>query len=178
MVEGPTLAMIVGNWKMHGLWAQLVEIEAIACSVRARPGNFDVLIHFPATLIVGAVHAAAGLIAIGGEDCSALEAGPFTGDIDAAMLRDAGAESVILGHSERRRWHHETDAMIAAKAKAARRHDLATIICFGETEEQRRDGDALKVCADQLAASLPAMPAEARISKLMSLYGRLDRARC
>lgn len=164
MVEGPIRTLIAGNWKMHGLKAQLKEIETIACSLRARPSDMDVMIAVPATLIVGAVHAADGLIAIGGEDCSAREAGPYTGDIDAEMLRDAGATSVILGHSERRRWHHETDAIVAAKAKAAWRHDLATIICFGETAAQRRDGDALKVCADQLAASLPAMRTGAHTS--------------
>jgi triosephosphate isomerase len=164
MVEGPIRTLIAGNWKMHGLKAQLKEIETIACSLRARPGDMDVMIAVPATLIVGAVHAADGLIAIGGEDCSTREAGPYTGDIDAEMLRDAGATSVILGHSERRRWHHETDAMVAAKAKAAWRHDLATIICIGETKAQRSNGDALKVCGDQLAASLPAMPDGARTS--------------
>jgi triosephosphate isomerase len=164
MAQGRVRTLIAGNWKMHGLRAQLDEIDAIACAVRARPGDMDVMIAVPATLIVSGVHAADGLIAIGGEDCSAREAGPYTGDIDAEMLRDAGATSVILGHSERRRWHHETDAMVAAKAKAAWRHDLATIICFGETAAQRRDGDALNVCADQLAASLPALPAGARTS--------------
>lgn len=124
----------------------------------------DVVICVPATLIAQAVQAADGVIAIGGEDCSAREAGPFTGDIDAEMLRDAGAKSVILGHSERRRWHHETDIMVAAKAKAAWRHGLATIICIGETASQRREGNQLKVCGDQLAASLPALDARARTS--------------
>lgn len=101
MADGPIRTLIAGNWKMHGLRAQIGEIDAIACSVRARPSEIDVLVCVPATLIAGAVQAADGLITIGGEDCSAREAGPFTGDIDAEMLRDAGAESVILGHSER-----------------------------------------------------------------------------
>jgi triosephosphate isomerase len=164
MREEPTRTLIAGNWKMHGLRAQLDEIDAMACSVRERPGNLDVLVCVPATLIARAVQAADGLIAIGGEDCSAQEAGSFTGDIDAEMLRDAGATSVIVGHSERRRWHHETDAIVAAKAKAAWQHDLATIICLGETGAQRRDGNALKVCGEQLAASLPNIKAGARIS--------------
>ncbi len=156
--------LVAGNWKMHGLQAQLVEIAGMARSIREKPGQTDVLVCVPATLIAHAVEAAAGLIEIGGEDCSAEEAGPFTGDIDAAMLRDAGATSVILGHSERRKGHHETDAMVAAKAKAAWRHGLATIICIGETQAQRRAGNALKVCRDQLAASLPDMPAGAKAS--------------
>lgn len=164
MSEEPTRTLIAGNWKMHGLRAQLDEIDAMACSVRARPGNMDVLVCVPATLIARAVQAADSLIAIGGEDCSAREAGPFTGDIDAEMLRDPGATSVIVGHSERRRLHRETDAIVAAKAKAAWQHDLATIICLGETGAQRRNGNALKVCGDQLAGSLPAIIAGARIS--------------
>jgi triosephosphate isomerase len=162
--EEPTRTLIAGNWKMHGLQAQLVEIEGIARSIREGPGDVDVLVCVPATLIASAVHAANSLIEIGGEDCSAEEAGPFTGDIDAEMLYDAGATSVILGHSERRQGHHETDAMVAAKAKAAWKHGLATIICIGETLAQRRAGDALKVCGNQLAASLPDMPASARTS--------------
>ncbi|MEO9133349.1 MAG: triose-phosphate isomerase, partial [Sphingomonas sp.] len=125
--------LIAGNWKMHGLQAQLAEIAAMAQSIREQSGDVDVLVCVPATLIAGAVAAAGGLIAIGGEDCSAEEAGPFTGDIDAEMLHDAGAASVILGHSERRQGHHESDAMVAAKAKAAWQHGLATIICIGET---------------------------------------------
>jgi triosephosphate isomerase len=143
--------LIAGNWKMHGLQAQLAEIAAMA---RA-PRGVDVLVCVPATLIVGAVAAAGGLIEIGGEDCSAEEAGAFTGDIDAEMLRDAGATSVILGHSERRRRHHETDAIVAAKVTAAWAHGLKTIVCLGEDAEQRRAGHALQICGDQLAHSLP-----------------------
>lgn len=164
MSEEQIRTLVAGNWKMHGLQAQLVEIEGIAQSVREDPVDVDVLVCVPTTLIARAVHAANGLIEIGGEDCSAEEAGPFTGDIDAEMLRDAGATSVILGHSERRQGHHETDAMVTVKAKAAWRHGLATIICIGETLAQRRAGDALQVCGKQLAASLPDMPAGAQTS--------------
>ncbi|WP_010188994.1 triose-phosphate isomerase [Sphingomonas sp. PAMC 26605] len=156
--------LIAGNWKMHGLQARLGEIGAITRSIVAHPSAVDVLVCVPATLITGAVQAAGGVLQIGGEDCSAAEAGPFTGDIDAAMLRDAGATSVILGHSERRQNHHETDAIVAAKVAAAWQHDLATIVCIGETEAQRSKGNALKVCGDQLAASLPDMPPGARTS--------------
>jgi triosephosphate isomerase len=160
--------LIAGNWKMHGLQAQIGEIAAMASSMRKTPGDVpndvDVLVCVPATLITRAAQAANGLIEIGGEDCSAEAAGAFTGDIDADMVRDAGATSVILGHSERRKIHHETDRMVAAKVKAAWRSGLATIVCIGETQAQRRDGNALKVCRDQLSASLPDIAAGARTS--------------
>lgn len=156
--------MIAGNWKMHGLKAQIAQIGAMASAIADLPSDIDVLVCVPATLLAHASEAAGGLLQIGGEDCSAEEAGPFTGDIDAEMLRDAGATSVILGHSERRRGHHESDAMVAAKVKAAWQQGLATIVCIGETQTQRHDGNALKVCGDQLAASLPDMPDGARAS--------------
>jgi triosephosphate isomerase len=147
--------MIAGNWKMNGLMPQLAEIEAIAAAVTARPPLADVLICTPATLITRAVQVAAGRIGIGGQDCHAAIAGAFTGDISAEMLKDAGASSVIVGHSERRQHHGETDAMVAAKASAAWRAGLLVIICVGETQSQRNDGNALCVCADQIAGSMP-----------------------
>jgi triosephosphate isomerase len=147
--------LIAGNWKMHGLSAQLDEIENIAAAVHARPPAADVLICVPATLLYRAVQAAAGRIALGGEDCHAEASGPFTGDISAGMLKDAGAAAVIVGHSERRLHHAETDPMVAAKAAAAWRCGLSTIVCIGETEVQRRNGDALTVCGHQVAGSLP-----------------------
>lgn len=156
--------LIAGNWKMHGLRAQIAEIGAIARATAVSAGDTDVLVCVPATLIAQSVQAAGGVIQIGAEDCSAEEAGPFTGDIDAEMLRDAGATSVILGHSERRQLHHETDKMVTAKVLAAWRHGLATIVCIGETQAQRSDGNALKVCGDQLAASLPDISAGAQTS--------------
>ncbi len=147
--------LIAGNWKMHGLAAQLHEIATIAASVHARPPAADVLICVPATLLSRAVQEAAGRIAVGGEDCRAEASGPFTGDISAEMLKDAGATAVIVGHSERRRHYGETDAMVAAKAAAAWRCGLSTIVCIGESEVQRRDGDALSVVGAQVAGSLP-----------------------
>ena len=147
--------LIAGNWKMHGLAAQLGEIDAIAASARAAPPFADILICLPATLIARAVQTAGGRIAIGGEDCSVEIAGAFTGDISAEMLKDAGAAAVIVGHSERRRHHGETDAIVAAKAKAARRAGLLAIICIGETKSQRLDGKALSVCGDQIGGSVP-----------------------
>jgi triosephosphate isomerase len=148
--------LIAGNWKMNGLMPQLAEIEAIAAAVTARPPLADVLICTPATLITRAVQVAAGRIGIGGQDCHAAIAGAFTGDISAEMLKDAGASSVIVGHSERRQHHGETDAMVAAKASAAWRAGLLVIICIGETQSQRNDGNALSVCANQIAGSMPA----------------------
>lgn len=147
--------LITGNWKMHGMGPQLGEIEAIAACVKAIPPSADILVCLPATLIARAVQTAAGRIAIGGEDCSAEVSGAFTGDISAAMLKEAGAGAVIVGHSERRQHHAETDAVVAAKAKAARRAGLLVIICIGETQTQRLNGRALAVCGDQIAGSVP-----------------------
>jgi len=140
---------------MHGMAPQLPEIEAIAASVKATLPLADLLICVPATLIARAAQAAAGRIAIGGEDCSAEVSGAFTGDISAEMLKGAGATAVIVGHSERRQYHAETDAIVAAKAKAARHAGLLAIICIGETQSQRRNGKALSVCGDQIAGSVP-----------------------
>jgi triosephosphate isomerase len=147
--------LIAGNWKMHGLAQQLGEIETIAASVEAAAPDADILICPPATLIARAVQTASGRIAIGGQDCQTQIAGAFTGDISTEMLKDAGASAVIVGHSERRRHHGENDAIVAAKAKAARRAGLLAIICIGETESQRRNGKALSVCGDQIVGSVP-----------------------
>lgn len=147
--------LIAGNWKMNGLAQQLGEIEAIAISVKASPPLADILICPPTTLIERAVRTAAGRIAIGGQNCHAEIAGAFTGDVSAEMLEDAGASAVIVGHSERRQHHGETDAVVAAKAKAVCRAGLLAIICIGETKSQRLDGKALSVCGDQIVGSVP-----------------------
>jgi triosephosphate isomerase len=145
--------LIAGNWKMNGLSAQLAEVEAV--SAAAEGFSAEVLLCPPATLLARAAETARGRIAIGGQDCHAENAGAFTGDVSAAMLKDAGAGYVILGHSERRQHHAETDAMVAAKAVAAWRAGLAAIICVGETEAERDSGAALAVVARQLAGSVP-----------------------
>jgi triosephosphate isomerase len=145
--------LIAGNWKMNGLAASLAEIEALARGVTAP--HCDVLICPPATLVARAAALNSG-IAIGGQDCHAEISGAFTGDVSAQMLRDAGATAVIVGHSERRQYHGETDAMVAAKAQAAWRAGLFAIICIGETEAQRDAGDAHRVCKRQLSGSVPA----------------------
>ena len=147
--------LIAGNWKMHGTAPQLSDIVGVAAVVRATHPAADILICPPATLIARAVEAAAGQIAIGGQNCASEISGAFTGDLSAEMLKDAGATWVILGHSERRQHHGETDAMVAAKAQAAWRAGLLAIICIGETEAQRRAGHALSVCAEQIAGSVP-----------------------
>lgn len=140
---------------MNGLAPQLGEIEAIAASVNAKPPAADILVCIPSTLIARAVQVAAGRIGIGGENCRGEVAGAFTGDISAEMLKDAGACAVIVGHSERRQHHGETDAMVAANANAARRAGLLAIVCIGETKSQRTNGHALSVCGNQIAGSLP-----------------------
>src|SRR6267142_330292 len=142
---------------MHGLKASLGEIRALGRALADEPTQGHVLVCPPATLIVEAVKAAEGSsIAIGGQDCHAQASGAFTGDISAEMLRDAGATSVILGHSERRQFHGETSAIVAAKAKGARRAGLHPIVCVGETEGERTSGRAIDVVTRQLENSLVA----------------------
>lgn len=140
---------------MHGTASQLAELGAIVDSVKALRPFADILICVPATLIARAAQTADGRISIGGEDCSAKISGAFTGDISAEMLKDAGATAVIVGHSERRQHHGETDTIVAAKARAVRRAGLLAIICIGETQSQRLDGKALSVCGDQIVGSVP-----------------------
>jgi triosephosphate isomerase len=147
--------LIAGNWKMHGTAARLAEIAGVAAMSHSTRPAADILICPPATLIARAVEAAAGQIAIGGQNCASEISGAFTGDLSAEMLKDAGAAWVIVGHSERRQHHGETDSMVAAKAAAARRAGLFAIICIGETGAQRRAGNAGSVCADQIRGSVP-----------------------
>jgi triosephosphate isomerase len=138
---------------MNGLAASLAEIDALATS--AAPGC-DVLICPPATLLAPMAARAAGPgISIGGQDCHAAPSGAHTGDISAEMLADAGAVAVIVGHSERRADHGETDAEVRAKALAAWRAGLIAIICVGETEAERDAGAALRVVGAQIAGSVP-----------------------
>lgn len=136
---------------MHGTAADLAAVSAMAAAAQGR--RVECLLCLPATLIARA----AGLgLPIGGQDCHAEAKGAFTGDISAAMLADAGAGFVIVGHSERRQYHAETDAQVAAKAQAAWAAGLTAIICIGETEAQYRAGQTLDVLAVQLAGSIPA----------------------
>jgi len=147
--------LIAGNWKMNGLAASLPEIEAVADAAFKSPPDVDILICPPATLIARASGVAAARIAIGGQDCHAEPFGAFTGEISAEMLKDAGASAVIVGHSERRQYFGETDAQVAAKAKAAWRAGLLAIICVGESEDDRDAGHAIEVVGGQIAKSVP-----------------------
>ncbi len=147
--------LIAGNWKMNGLAASLPEIEAVADAAFKSPPDVDILICPPATLVARAVGVAGARIAIGGQDCHGEPSGAFTGEISAEMLKDAGASAVIVGHSERRQYYGETDAQVAAKARAAWRAGLLAIICVGESEDDRDAGHALDVVGGQIAKSVP-----------------------
>ena len=140
---------------MNGLGASLAEIEAVAADVNGASDGPEALICPPATLVARAAAQAAGRIAIGGQDCHAEPSGAFTGDVSAEMLKDAGARYVIVGHSERRQYHGETDRDVAAKARAAWRAGLSAIICVGETEAERDAGRALDIVANQIRGSVP-----------------------
>ncbi|SEP00613.1 triosephosphate isomerase [Salinihabitans flavidus] len=145
--------LAAGNWKMNGLCADLAEIEALAAA--PAPTQTDRLICPPATLIARAARIAPGAIAIGGQECHAMNAGAHTGDISAPMLADAGASYVILGHSERRQDHMESDADVRAKARAAHEAGLTTLICVGETLAERDAANTLDIIGGQLSGSVP-----------------------
>ena len=147
--------LVAGNWKMNGLSADLAELEALKQGLDASLAC-DVLVCPPASLIARAQGVVNGAFALGGQDCSAEASGAFTGDLSAEMLKDAGASAVIVGHSERRQYHGERDADVAAKARAAWRAGLIAIIRVGETEEQRDAGKAHHICGGQVKVSVPA----------------------
>jgi triosephosphate isomerase len=141
---------------MHGLQASAAELKAIIAGAGELASSVDLLVCPPATLIAGfAALARDSAVAIGAQDCHAEPAGAFTGDISAEMLKDAGASAVIVGHSERRHYHHESDAQVRAKALAARRAGLRAIICVGETRAEREAGHTIAVVRGQLDGSLP-----------------------
>ena len=147
--------LIAGNWKMNGLSQDLGEAKALAQALKAHPPKARIVVCPPATLISRLTPAAQGAYELGGQDCHPKPSGAYTGDISAEMLRDAGASWTIVGHSERRQYHGESDALIAAKAKAAWRAELGAIICIGETEEERNAGREEAVVDRQLAESVP-----------------------
>ena len=138
---------------MNGLAADLAELEALQAGLVG--AVCDVLVCPPATLIARAAWVVKGALPIGGQDCHAEASGACTGDISAEMLKDAGASAVIVGHSERRHFHGESDVIVAAKAKAAWRAGLTAIICIGETGGERGAGQADHVCFEQIAGSVP-----------------------
>ncbi len=148
-------ALIAGNWKMNGLQADVERIAAPLAAPDAAPGC-DLLVCPPATILAAVALVLAGSrVAVGAQDCHPAPSGAHTGDLSAAMLRDAGATWVILGHSERRADHGESDALVRAKAEAAMAAGLAPIVCVGETEAQRVAGAHRAVVDRQLAGSLP-----------------------
>lgn len=148
--------LIAGNWKMNGLRASLAEAAAVAEGLTQQHDAPDCLICPPATLVAAMAEQAAGTaLKVGGQTCHSEASGAHTGDISAAMLADAGASHVIVGHSERRSDHDESDATVAAQAQAALAAGLVPIICIGETLKQREAGRTIAVIDAQLAGSLP-----------------------
>jgi len=154
MTDRAIRPLVAGNWKMNGLAASLAEAEAMAKGLGSEAA--DVLLCPPATLVARLAAALKGSpIAVGGQDCHAKATGAHTGDISAEMLKDAGASAVIVGHSERRADHGESDAVVKAKAEAVHRAGLTAIVCVGETAAERQAGQTLAVVGRQVAGSLP-----------------------
>src|ERR1700750_1402834 len=154
--------LIAGNWKMNGLRVSLAEFEAMIAGAGSVIAKADLLVCPPATLLASFAENTRGILpadqkalALGAQDCHPEPSGAHTGDISAEMLADAGASYVIVGHSERRADHFETDALVQQKAEAAWRAGRAAIVCIGETQAQRDAGQTLDVCGGQLGGSLP-----------------------
>jgi triosephosphate isomerase len=155
-MAGAVRPLVAGNWKMNGLTASVGELGKIVAGASELAGKAELMVCPPATLVARFAEAARGTpVAIGGQDCHAEASGAHTGDIAAEMLADAGASAVIVGHSERRTDHHETDAQVRAKALAARRAGLTAIVCVGEQQSERQAGQTLPVVGRQLEGSLP-----------------------
>jgi triosephosphate isomerase len=149
--------LIAGNWKMNGLKSSSVEFEAMLAGAPDVAAKADLLVCPPATLIAAFADKARGsrTLKVGAQDCHPKPSGAHTGDISAEMLADAGASAVIVGHSERRADHGETDVEVRQKAEAAWRAGLTAIVCIGETQHQRDAGQTLDICGGQLNLSLP-----------------------
>jgi triosephosphate isomerase len=146
--------LAAGNWKMNGTLASLAELQTLAAT-HPDPG-LDLLLCLPATLITSASSLLAeGPIAVGAQDCHMAPSGAHTGDLGAPMLADAGASAVIVGHSERRAAHEESNEMVRAKARAAHEAGLTAVICMGESLGQREAQNTLDIIAGQLSASVP-----------------------
>jgi triosephosphate isomerase (TIM) len=148
--------LIAGNWKMNGLKLSTAEFDAMLAGAGAVAGKVDLLVCPPATLIAGFADKARGSrLKVGAQDCHPKASGAHTGDISAEMLADAGASAIIVGHSERRADHGESDALVRQKAEAAWRAGLVAVVCIGETRAQRDAGQTLDICGGQLKGSLP-----------------------
>jgi triosephosphate isomerase (TIM) len=157
--------LVAGNWKMNGLAASIGEARTLANALMwaATPGGgpsgdpgCDVMLCPPATLVAALASATAGTrVLVGGQDCHAKISGAHTGDVSAEMLADCGAMAVIVGHSERRADHGESDGVVRTKAEAAHRAGMIAIVCVGETADQRNAGHTLDVVRRQVAGSIP-----------------------
>ncbi|ENN93465.1 triose-phosphate isomerase [Bartonella bovis] len=149
--------LIAGNWKMNGMGEALKELHIIATGTRSDLDClFEALICVPATLLSRASVTLSGeKLLLGGQDCHFSDSGPYTGDISAAMLKEAGASHVIIGHSERRTAYRESDTIVCAKVQAAWRENLVALVCIGETLEERDNDKVLDVIARQLEGSIP-----------------------
>ena len=149
--------LCAGNWKMNELRREAADLAAaLAARAKTEAAPCDLVVCPPATALAAVAAALAGsVIALGAQDCHAADKGAHTGDISAPMLKDAGCRFVILGHSERRADHGESDALVRAKCEAARRAGLAVILCVGETLGEREAGRTLEIVGRQLAQSCP-----------------------
>jgi triosephosphate isomerase (TIM) len=148
--------LIAGNWKMNGLKAAESEFEAMLAGAPAVAARADLLVCPPATLIAAFADKSRGsAVKVGAQDCHPKPSGAHTGDISAEMLADAGATSIIVGHSERRADHGESDLLIRQKAEAVWRAGLVAIVCIGESEAERNAGQTLEILRGQLNLSLP-----------------------
>jgi triosephosphate isomerase len=164
MADPTRRPLVAGNWKMNGLKASAAELDKVMAGAGELGTKVDLMICPPATLIMTFAQVTAGSkIEIGGQDCHPEPSGAFTGDISAEMLADLGAKAVIVGHSERRTLHKETDADVRAKAQAAWRAGLTAIVCIGETRAEREAGHTLSVLGRQLDGSLPDGVSAARL---------------
>src|SRR4030081_3585925 len=161
--------LIAGNWKMNGLKAASGEFEAMLAGTPGVAAKADLLVCPPATLIAAFAEKARGAktLKVGAQDCHPNASGAHTGDISAEMLADAGASAIIVGHSERRADHGESDVLVRQKTEAVWRAGLSAIVCIGETRQQRAAGQALDICRGQLDLSLPD---QARADNLVVAY--------
>lgn len=157
MASAAPRPLVAGNWKMNGTTTSLKEIRLLTGMLKGVRLRCDVMVCPPATLLsrINAL-TKSSRVDLGGQDCHGQVSGAHTGDISCEMLADAGATAVIVGHSERRSDHGETDAVVAAKAAAAHRAGLLAIICIGETLTERKAGETLRRVGAQLKKSLPA----------------------
>jgi triosephosphate isomerase (TIM) len=154
--NGGPRALVAGNWKMNGTTAALGELRLLATMLKGVQLTCDVMVCPPASLLMMAFKLTrSARISIGGQDCHTEPHGPYTGDLAAEMLKDAGASAVIVGHSERRLGHGETSSLVRRKAQAAHRAHLMSIICIGETSDERKRDETLRIISEQVRGSVP-----------------------